>query len=131
MMRFLLDTHIFLWFIIADPRLPPRFRTEIQDPSHSVYLSVASVWEAVIKYSLNKLPLPAPPEDYLPQQRDAHGISSLSIDEGSMKPLASLPHLHRDPFDRLIVAQAIQHGMTVLTIDPDVRRYPAELLAMD
>ena len=127
-MRLLLDTHTFLWYISADPSLPAAFRTAIQDPANEVYLSVASVWEAVIKYNLGKLPLPAPPADYLPRQRDAHGIASLRVDEGAMVPLAALPLLHRDPFDRLIVAQALQHGLTVVTVDPDVSAYPVPLL---
>jgi PIN domain nuclease of toxin-antitoxin system len=116
-MRLLLDTHVFLWYISADPKLPATFRAAIQDPANEVYLSVASVWEAVIKNGLGKLPLPGPPADYLPQQRDAHGIATLPVDEGAMSPLASLPPLHRDPFDRLLIAQARLEGLTVLTAD--------------
>ena len=127
-MRLLLDTHVFLWYISADPKLPPRFRTEIQDPANDVYLSVVSVWEAVIKHGLGKLPLPAPPASYLPQQRDAHGIATLPIDEDAMRHLAGLPPLHRDPFDRLLVAQALEHLLTVVTIDPDVASYRVPLL---
>lgn len=127
-MRLLLDTHVFLWYITADPKLPTTLRVAIQNPANEVYLSVASVWEAVIKYHLGKLPLPAPPADFLPRQRDAHGITSLLIDEGAMSHLAGLPPLHRDPFDRLLVAQALQHGLTVATVDPDVATYPVPLL---
>jgi PIN domain nuclease of toxin-antitoxin system len=129
-MRILLDTHVFLWYITADARLPATFCAAIQDPANEVYLSVVSVWEAVIKHQFGKLPLPAPPADYLPQQRVAHGIASLPIDEGAMAPLAGLPPLHRDPFDRLLVAQALQHGLTVATVDPDVSAYPIPLLPM-
>jgi len=127
-MRLLLDTHVFLWYITADPKLPVSFQAASQDRGNDVYLSVASVWEAVIKYHLGKLPLPAPPADYLPQQRDAHGIASLPIDEGAMSHLAGLPPLHRDPFDRLLVAQALQHGLTIATVDPDVAAYPVSFL---
>lgn len=127
-MRLLLDTHVFLWYITADPKLPATFRAASQDPANEVYLSVASVWEAVIKYTLGKLPLSAPPADYLPRQRDAHGIASLPIDEGAMSHLAGLPLLHRDPFDRLLVAQALQHGLTVATVDPDISAYPVPVL---
>jgi PIN domain nuclease of toxin-antitoxin system len=127
-MRLLLDTHLFLWYITADPKLPATFRTTIQDPANEVYLSVASVWEAVIKHDLGKLPLPAPPSDFLPKQRDAHGITSLPIDEGAMPYLAGLPPLHRDPFDRLLVAQALQHGLTIATVDPEIVAYPVPLL---
>lgn len=127
-MRLLLDTHVFLWYVTADPKLPATFRAASQDTANEVYLSVASVWEAVIKHRLGKLPLPAPPADYLPRHRDAHGIASLPIDEGAMSHLADLPPLHRDPFDRLLVAQALQHGLTVATVDPEVAAYPVPLL---
>jgi PIN domain nuclease of toxin-antitoxin system len=127
-MRLLLDTHVFLWYITADPRLPATFRAAIQDPANEVYLSAASVWEAVIKHALGKLPLPGPPADYLPQQRAAHGIASLPVDEGAMPHLSALRPLHRDPFDRLLIAQALQHGLTVATVDPDVASYPVPLL---
>lgn len=127
-MRILLDTHVFLWYISGDPKLPAAYRAAIQDPTNEVFLSVASVWEAVIKYQLGKLPLPAPPAEYLSQQRDAHGIVALPIDEGAMLPLAALPPHHRDPFDRMMVAQAIQHGLTVATVDPNVMAYPIQIL---
>ena len=127
-MRLLLDTHVFLWYISADPKLPATFRVASQNPANEIYLSAASVWEVVIKHHLGKLPLPSPPETYLPQQRDAHGIASLPIDEGAMPHLAGLPLLHRDPFDRLLVAQALQHGLTILTVDPDVSVYSVPIL---
>ena len=129
-MRILLDTHVFLWYISADPKLPSAFRAVIQDPANEVFLSVASVWEAVIKSQLGKLPLPAPPADYLLQQREAHGIAALPIDEGAMAPLAGLSPFHRDPFDRLLVAQAIQHGLTIATVDADVIAYLVPVLPM-
>jgi PIN domain nuclease of toxin-antitoxin system len=127
-MKLLLDTHVFLWYIAADPKLPATFLAASQDPANEVYLSVASVWEVVIKYQLGKLPLPSPPAQYLPQQRIAHRIASLAVDEGAMSHLADLQLLHRDPFDRLLVAQALQHGLTIATVDPDVSAYPVPLL---
>ena len=128
-MKLLLDTHVFLWYITADPRLPESFRAAIREASNEVYLSAASVWEAVIKHNLGKLPLPGGPADYLPHQRAAHGISALPVDEGAMPHLAALTPLHRDPFDRLLVAQAIQHGLTVATVDADIAAYPVSLLS--
>jgi PIN domain nuclease of toxin-antitoxin system len=127
-MRLLLDTHVFLWYITADPKLPGTFQAVIRDPANEVFLSVASVWEAVIKHQVGKLPLPASPGNYLPAQRTAHGIASLPIDEGVMPHLAGLPPLHRDPFDRLLVAQALQHGLTMATVDPAVSAYAIPLL---
>ena len=122
-MKLLLDTHVFLWYITADPKLPAAFRAAAQAPANEVYLSVASIWEAVIKYDLGKLPLPAPPADYLPHQRDEHGFASLPIDEGAMAHLAGLPPLHRDPFDRLLIAQSLQHDLILATVDPEIAAY--------
>ena len=127
-MNFLLDTHVFLWYISADQRLPSAWQAQIQDSSNDVFLSVVSIWEAIVKYQLGKLPLPAQPQIYLPEQRHRHNIASLSIDEGSVTAIALLPPLHRDPFDRLLLAQAITHDLTVLTVDSVLRAYPAKFL---
>lgn len=122
-MKLLLDTHIFLWYVTADPKLPSDLRDSIRDPGNEVYLSAASVWEAEIKYALGKLSLPGPVATYLPAQRQAHRISPLPVDEGAVTHLASLPPLHRDPFDRMLIAQALQHGLTLVTVDGLVRAY--------
>jgi PIN domain nuclease of toxin-antitoxin system len=127
-MKLLIDTHVFLWYITADPRLPSAFMVAIQDASNEVFLSVVSVWEAVIKHDLGKLSLPHSPADCLPQQCVAHGIESLSVDEGAMPHLATLSPLHPDPFDRLLIAQAIQHGLTLATVDAFFATYPVQLL---
>lgn len=127
-MRLLLDTHVFLWYILADPQLPSAFRDAIRDPANEVYLSVASVWEAVIKYALGKLALPEAPATYLPKQREAHRIASLPIEEATLPLLADLPSLHRDPFDRILIAQTLQHGLTILTVDDAVRAYSVPIL---
>ena len=123
-MKFLIDTHIFLWFIIADARLSATARALIIAPENEVYLSVASVWEVVIKHQLGKLPLPQPPEIYLPQQRQNHGITSLAIDEATIGFLPKLPALRRDPFDRILICQALQHGLTLMTVDAAITAYP-------
>ncbi|MEO1147319.1 MAG: type II toxin-antitoxin system VapC family toxin [Cyanobacteria bacterium J06638_22] len=127
-MRILLDTHIFLWFISGDTKLPTDTRAAIRDPDNAVYLSAVSIWEAVVKYQLGKLPLPEPPEIYLPKQRDRHKISSLALDERSVVQLAQLPALHRDPFDRMLICQALQNDLTLATIDAAVRAYSVSLL---
>ena len=122
-MRLLLDTHIFLWYISADPLLPVDVCDAIRDPANQVLLSVASVWEAVIKYALGKLPLPEAPSDYLPRQRAAHQIASLPLEEAALAHLAALPPLHRDPFDRILIAQALTVPLRLLTHDVRVARY--------
>ena len=123
-MQLLLDTHIFLWFLNGDPQLSPQFRNYIQDRNNDVYLSVVSVWEATIKYQLGKLPFPESPEIYLPKHRIRHQIDSLPIDEASITQLIRLPPLHRDPFDRLLICQAIQHNLTIVTVDQAITNYP-------
>lgn len=123
-MNILLDTHIFLWLISKDSRLPDTLKEDIRNPNNEVYLSVVSIWEAIIKYQLGKLPLPEPPESYLPRQRNRHLISSLSIDEDSIIQLAKLPPLHRDPFDRMLICQALQHNLVIATVDDAIRAYP-------
>jgi PIN domain nuclease of toxin-antitoxin system len=128
-MRLLLDTHIFLWFISGDPRLPTDWRESIRDADHAVYLSVVSLWQALVKYRLGKLPLPHPPESYFPTQRARHQIASLSLDEASVCHLSSLPAAHRDPFDRMLVCQALEHRLSMVTVDPVFGAYPAPILA--
>lgn len=127
-MRILLDTHIFLWYISGDPKLPNDVRDSIRDTGNDVYLSVVSVWEANIKHSLGKLPLPESAGVYLPKQRERHGISSLTLDGASVSRLGSLPQIHRDPFDRMLVCQAIEHGLVISTVDDFIREYPVAAL---
>lgn len=123
-MKILLDTHIFLWSIANDRRLNERCRDAIRDGDNEVYLSVASVWEAMIKYQLGKLPLPESPETYLPKQRERHQIASLSIRETTIAQLAKLPPLHKDPFDRLLLCQSLEHDLIVMTEDTAIMSYP-------
>ncbi|HEY9622964.1 MAG TPA: type II toxin-antitoxin system VapC family toxin [Crinalium sp.] len=127
-MRILVDTHIFLWFISGDMRLAIDVRDAIRDPNNEIYLSSISIWESIVKYQLGKLPLPESPETYLPRQRDLHQISSLTLDESSVVQLAKLPPLHRDPFDRMLICQALQNSLTIATADAVVRAYPVSIL---
>jgi PIN domain nuclease of toxin-antitoxin system len=127
-MRLLLDTHIFLWYITGDARLADEIRELIRQPENEVYLSVVSLWEVIVKYQLGKLPLPQPPEKYLPLQRERHLISSLPLNEASVSHLAKLPSLHRDPFDRMLICQAVEHGLTIVTVDEVISSYPVLVL---
>jgi PIN domain nuclease of toxin-antitoxin system len=127
-MKLLLDTHIFLWFISADARLPDMVRDHIRDPDNEVYLSVISVWEATIKNQIGRLPLPQSLETYLSRQREHHLISSLALDESSVIHLAKLPLLHRDPFDRILICQAIEHDLTIATVDEAICNYSVKTL---
>lgn len=127
-MKILLDTHIFLWFISGDRQLSTDVRDTIRDPDNEVYLSSVSIWEALVKNQLGKLPLPEPPEAYLPKQRDLHQIASLALDESSVVQLTNLPPLHRDPFGRMLICQALQHGLTIATVDMAIRAYSVSVL---
>jgi PIN domain nuclease of toxin-antitoxin system len=127
-MKILLDTHIFLWFISGDSRLSTDVRDAIRDPDNEIYLSVVSVWESIVKYQLGKLPLPESPETYLPKQRNLHQIASLALDETSVAQLAKLPPLHRDPFDRMLICQAVQNSLIIATVDAAVRAYSVSVI---
>lgn len=127
-MRILLDTHIFLWFISRDVRLAADLRDTIRNPKNEVYLSSVSVWEATVKYQLGKLPLPENPGTYLPKQRELHQIASLALDEKSVVQLANLPLLHRDPFDRMLVCQALESELTIATVDSTIRSYSVSVI---
>ena len=127
-MNLLLDTHVFLWYIAGDNRLPKSFEEEISDPDNLVYLSVASNWEIMIKYGLGKLTLPESPETYIPKYRKLHRIESLPVTESSLDHLNSLPSLHRDPFDRVIISQALSEDLTIVTVDREILRYKVPVL---
>jgi PIN domain nuclease of toxin-antitoxin system len=126
--KILLDTHAFLWSITNNPQLSARVTHEIVSTANKVFLSVASSWEISIKYSMGKLKLPQPPDQYLSSQRSMAGFELLLIDEPEVCQLYRLPRIHRDPFDRLLVAQANCYGMTLATNDPVFAQYPVRTL---
>jgi PIN domain nuclease of toxin-antitoxin system len=126
--KLLLDTCTFLWALSGEPALPVRVAALVQDPDNDIFLSAASGWEIAIKYAAGKLKLPEDPAVFVPAMRAARGFSALAVDEESALHIAKLPPLHGDPFDRLLVSQAIVHGMTILTPDPMITRYPARTL---
>ena len=127
-MKILLDTHIFLWFISGDRRFSSEMRDTLQNLDNEIFLSVVSIWEVIVKYQLGKLPLPEAPEIYLPKQRDRHQISNLDLDQASVTQLATLPSLHRDPFDRMLICQALQHDLAIATVDEIIHSYPVKLI---
>ena len=126
-MRLLLDTCTFLWIAADAPDLSARARDLFADPDNEVYLSAASAWEIAVKHTLGRLPLPDRPERFVPDQRGRHGIQALPVDEESALHLARLPGLHRDPFDRMLVSQALVHGLVVLGPDRRVSQYPVRV----
>ena len=127
-MKLLLDTCSFLWIGEGSSKLSAAASLAFLDPENERYLSAASVWEICIKHSNGKLPLPAHPQFYISQLRERVGVAPLPIDEESALHVAKLPSLHGDPFDRILIAQSIVHGLTILTPDPLVTSYPARTL---
>ena len=127
-MKILVDTHIFLWAITDDHRLSAENRTVYLDNSNQLYLSVASVWEMLIKCGLGKLPLPKPASGYILKQMEKNRVEMLTIRAAHLTQLESLPPIHRDPFDRMMVAQASAEGMPILSADPALRRYGVRVL---
>lgn len=127
-MKLLLDTCTFLWVLTGVPALPVRIQHLVRDADNEVFLSAASAWEIALKHAAGKLTLPDHPDRYVPAMRVERGIAALAIDEESALHASRLPWLHRDPFDRLLVSQAIVHGMIVLTPDPVIARYPARTI---
>lgn len=116
-MSFLLDTHAFLWFINDDPALSTSAKSLIEDPENTIYLSVASIWEMAIKISLGKLEMPSPFTDFIDDQLRENTIVLLDIKTAHAGVVATLPFHHRDPFDRLIIAQSKSEEMPVIGRD--------------
>ena len=123
-MRLLLDTVTFLRAVLGESELSPRARDLLLDENNERYLSTVSSWEIAIKYSLGSLPLPEAPDRFIPRHREALATQPLMLDEESALHLARLPHLHRDPFDRMLICQAIVGGMVLLTPDDLISQYP-------
>lgn len=117
-MRILLDTQSWLWMASAPERFSDPARSLVDARETDLYLSAASAWEIAIKFSLGKLRLPEPPARYVPDRVGAMGILALPIEHGHALRVASLPSHHRDPFDRLLIAQAQLEGLPILTSDP-------------
>jgi PIN domain nuclease of toxin-antitoxin system len=127
-MKLLVDTCTFLWIVGGERELPARVADLYRAPDNEVYLSAISAWEIAVKYANGRLALPEAPQQLVPVERDRRGIASLPFDEESALHVSRLPMLHRDPFDRMLVSQAIVHGLTILTPDHLIAQYPARTM---
>ncbi|MEW6281240.1 MAG: type II toxin-antitoxin system VapC family toxin [Candidatus Eremiobacterota bacterium] len=127
-MNLLLDTHIFLWWILDDPHLGPLSRGLLADGSNSLFWSAASSWEVGIKYALGRLPLPDRPSLFLAAQLSLNRVHPLPVRDDHAFKAAALPPLHRDPFDRMLVAQAQTELLTLVSLDEQVRQYDVPVL---
>ena len=127
-MKLLLDTCTFLWINADAPDLSEAAREAFTHPSNIVYLSAVSSWEIMVKHALGKLPLPEAPANFIRGGRQIHRITPLPLSEQATWHLADLPDLHRDPFDRMLICQAIAQDLCILTPDPLIRQYPVATL---
>jgi len=121
--RLLLDTHVWLWMIAERQRFGPEITGALEDSTNELLLSAVSSWEIAIKHSLGKLTLPAPPAKYVPEQIAKTGVTPLPVEHSHALRVASLPPHHRDPFDRLLVAQAQLEGARLVTSDRQFAPY--------
>ncbi|HBA66195.1 MAG TPA: PIN domain nuclease [Methylococcaceae bacterium] len=123
-MKILLDTCAFLWVTTDAPELSEKAKVLFQDTNNPVYLSSVSVWEMIVKHQLGKLPLPGSADHFIKQQCGKHFIEFLALDEKAVFHLSRLPNHHRDPFDRMLICQALEHDLTLLTPDEMISAYP-------
>ena len=116
-MKLLLDTHTFLWFIAGNLKLSSTARSLIEDLANEKFVSVVSLWEIAIKFSLGKLDLTDEFDILIPKQLEINGFEILPIETEHLSKVISLPFYHRDPFDRLLIAQAISENMQIISVD--------------
>ena len=127
-LNLLLDTCTFIWLVSSSERLPSKVARSINAATTSLFLSDISVWEITMKWQLGKLRLPQPPRYWIESQRERWSLSAVPIEREHLYRVSELPMHHRDPFDRLLIAQAIECGLTLVTPDEALHRYPAATL---
>jgi PIN domain nuclease of toxin-antitoxin system len=127
-MKVLLDTHAFIWWVTNDPQLSQTARDTIADPKNTVLFSVVNAWEIIIKQGTGKLTLPEPAEIYIPSRIAANQFVILPVNLPHILQVALLPELHRDPFDRLLIAQSQTEQIPIISIDRYVVQYPVNVI---
>mgnify|MGYP003434011794 CR=1 len=128
-MNFLLDTHTFLWFVNDHPNLSNHLKDLIEDDDNVSYLSMASLWEMSIKFNLGKLRLDPNYEEFVEKEVITSSIKLLKIELEHLKLNAALPFHHRDPFDRLIIAQAVVENLPIMSVDSAFDKYSVNLIS--
>ncbi len=127
-MTYLLDTHVWLWLLAGSKRIDPGLRSELRDPQTRLLLSAASSWEIAIKWAIGRLPLPEAPAIYVPSRMRRSGVSGLPVAHEHALRVAALPWHHRDPFDRLLIAQAQVESVPIITVDAAFDAYDVSVV---
>jgi len=127
-MKLLLDTHVLLWSATAPDRLVPEARAALEDGTHDALVSIVSAWEIAIKQSIGKLELARPAEHWLPDVLKRTGFEVAELSLSAALRVRALPWHHKDPFDRLLIAQALDQGYTIISRDPEFKAYGVPLL---
>jgi len=120
---YLLDTHVWLWLLTDSRRIRPELLSELRDGRTRLLLSAASSWEIAIKWAIGRLPLPEPPVTYVPSRMQRSGVGGLAVEHAHALQVASLPPHHRDPFDRILIAQSQIESLPIVTADPAFDAY--------
>ncbi|MFL6200413.1 MAG: type II toxin-antitoxin system VapC family toxin [Thermoanaerobaculia bacterium] len=128
-MKLLLDTHIFIWWDSEPDKLSRPALALCTDSAHELVVSVASLWEIQIKRQLGKLDLRLPLAEIVAHQQETNGVTILPVAQAHVLALDQLPTHHKDPFDRILVAQALVEGATLVSADPVLKSYPVEVRA--
>jgi PIN domain nuclease of toxin-antitoxin system len=126
----LIDTQVFLWAGGVGRNLSTGAKELLEDPEIPIFFSAASTWEIAIKWSKGRLELPAHPAELVENLVAAGGINKLSVSHSDAAAVAELPHYHKDPFDRLLVAQARRHGLRLMTSDEVLEKYDVDVIAL-
>jgi len=121
-MKYLLDTHTVIWHLDDSPRLPPKTKEIIGSNENRLYISSVSLWEIALKLSLDKLELRFTLEEFLDKVKNSD-VAILQIEDDYLKRLVALPFIHKDPFDRLLISTALVEGLTIITMDENIRKY--------
>ena len=127
-MRYLLDTHVFLWWNLGDSQLSDNATAIISDGNNEIFLSAVSAWEIAIKVAKKRLTVPEEPVRFVPSRMQLHGFRPLPIQIHHATRIYELPIYHTDPFDRLLIAQSQIESMPLISVDADIRRYEVEVI---
>jgi PIN domain nuclease of toxin-antitoxin system len=129
-MKLLLDTCVYLWLMMDSRKISPTLREILVNPANRRYLSSVSVWETIVKWQNGKLQLPKPPVEFFTETKRLGRVRPLPLEDAAVLQLAKLPKTHNDPFDRMLICQAIESGMTIVTPDELIEQYPIKTLWM-